>query len=132
MLEFFMLGASNPKSLQKRMATVTGFPMLPPLFSLGFHYSRWEETSANKIIEYNDKFEQYGFPLDVLWMDIGHTYDNEYFNFNKVTFGEQDLDMMRSIINVSDRRLVVITDPHIKFTESYNVYKKGLMLDRQL
>ena len=65
-------------------------------------------------------------------MDIGHTYDNEYFNFNKVTFGEQDVDMMRSIINVSDRRLVVITDPHIKFTESYNVYKKGLMLDRQL
>jgi alpha-glucosidase (family GH31 glycosyl hydrolase) len=105
---------------------VTGFPNLPPLFSLGFHYSRWEDTSASKIIEYNDKFEQYGFPLDVLWMDLGYTYDNQYFEFDPFTFPEKEVDMMRSIINVSDRRLVVITDPHIKYTETYKVYKKGL------
>ena len=132
MMEFFLLGASNPKSLQKRLATVTGFPTLPPFFSLGFHYSRWEETSSQRIIEYNDKFEEHGFPLDVLWMDLGYTLDNEYFVFNLLTFNQKDVELMRSIINVSDRRLVVITDPHIKFTESYKVYKKGLYLDRLL
>ena len=63
-------------------------------------------------------------------MDLGYTYDNQYFSFNPVTFNEQDVELMRSVINVSDRRLVVITDPHIKFTETNKVYKKGLTLDR--
>ena len=41
-IEFFMIAASNPKRIHKRLATITGFPFLPPLYSLGFHYSRWE------------------------------------------------------------------------------------------
>ena len=65
-------------------------------------------------------------------MDLGYTKDNEYFVFNPITFNKYDVDLMRSIINVSDRRLVVITDPHIKFSESYPVYKNGLYLDKIL
>jgi mannosyl-oligosaccharide alpha-1,3-glucosidase len=57
MLEFFIIAATSPKRLQKLLATVTGFPALPPFFSLGFHYSKWEDTSAARIIEYNEKFE---------------------------------------------------------------------------
>ncbi len=79
MLEFFIIASTSPKRLQKRLATVTGFQALPPIFSLGFHYSKWEETSAARIIDLNEKFEAYGFPLDVLWMDIGHTFENKYF-----------------------------------------------------
>jgi alpha 1,3-glucosidase len=56
-LEFFMIGASTPKRIHKRLATITGFQALPPLFSLGFHYSRWEDTSAQKVRQYNEKFE---------------------------------------------------------------------------
>jgi alpha-glucosidase (family GH31 glycosyl hydrolase) len=65
-------------------------------------------------------------------MDIGYTFSNEYFAFNPVTFSEKDVDMMRAVINVSDRRLVVITDPHIKNTETCKVFKKGIELDRLL
>ncbi len=36
---------------------------------------------------------------------------------------------MKSVISISDRRLVVITDPHIKYEESYQVYYKGLEID---
>lgn len=49
-----MIGASKTKRIHHLLSTITGFPNLPPLFSLGFHYSRWEETSAQKIIHYND------------------------------------------------------------------------------
>jgi len=37
---------------------------------------------------------------------------------------------MKAVINISDRRLVVITDPHIKYLDTYKVYSKGLALDR--
>ena len=63
-------------------------------------------------------------------MDIGYTLDNKYFQFNPFTFNENDITLMKSVINISDRRLVVITDPHIKYQDSYNVYQKGLKIDR--
>lgn len=47
-------------------------------------------------------------------MDIGHTNNNMYFTFNPILFNDEDLEAMRTVINISDRRLVVITDPHIK------------------
>lgn len=65
-------------------------------------------------------------------MDLGYTFENEYFVFDPILFPQKDVDMMNSIINVSDRRLVVITDPHIKITEEYLVFKKALALDRLL
>lgn len=109
-----MIAAFTPKRIHKRLSTVTGFPNLPPIWSLGFHYSRWEQTSARKIMDYNDKFEEHGFPVDVFWMDLGHTEDNMYFTFNRQHFNSTDLEDMSNLINVSDRRLVAITDPHIK------------------
>lgn len=74
-IDFFMFGGSSPKANQLKLATLTGFAPLPPLFSLGFHYSKWEKTTARKVMTYNDQFEANGFPLDVLWLDIGHTND---------------------------------------------------------
>jgi hypothetical protein len=35
---------------------------------------------------------------------------------------------MKSIIDYSDRRLVVITDPHIKVDNKFKVYSEGLAL----
>lgn len=48
---------------------------MPPLNSLGFHYCKWEETSAKRLLHLDTKFEENNFPLDVLWMDIGYTQD---------------------------------------------------------
>ena len=124
-MEFFMIGSSTPKRLQKLLGTITGFAPIPPLFSLGFHYSRWEKTSARKVVDYNERFEENGFPLDVLWLDLGHTYDNMYFTWNPFTFGEYEIEDMKNALSVSDRKIVVITDPHIKQSELYHVYKRG-------
>jgi len=128
-LEFFLFGAKTPKRNQKLLAKLTGFAPIPPLFSLGFHYSKWESTTARKVMTYNDKFEENGFPLDVLWLDIGHTNDGQYFTFDPLHFNVSDLENLRNKINVSDRRLVVITDPHIKQSPFYHVYMGGKGLE---
>ena len=56
-LEFFIFASHNPKAQMKKLATITGFPRLPPWWSLGFHYSKWEETSAERVMELDSKFE---------------------------------------------------------------------------
>ncbi len=101
---------------------MSGFQTLPPWFSLGFHYSKWDhETSAKQIIRLNDEFESNGFPVDVFWMDLPYTNGNRYFTFNQDTFNSADLQEMSLAVIRSDRRLVVITDPHIKNDEWYHV-----------
>ena len=39
---------------------------------------------------------------------------------------------MNDVIDYSDRRMVVITDPHIKVDETFNVYTKGFDIDMEV
>lgn len=45
-MEFFILTNSvlngGPKYISYKLALITGFAQLPPYYSLGFHYSKWE------------------------------------------------------------------------------------------
>ena len=88
---------------------------MTPIHMLGFHFCKWYNISADMMMQRNRDFTNYGFPVDVLWMDIGCTYEFQYFQFNPSTFNVNDLATMKSVINISTRRLVVITDPHIKY-----------------
>ena len=57
-IDFFIINSANgPKYIMKKLTTITGKMKLPPFYSLGFHYSKWEETSALKLIDYDLKFE---------------------------------------------------------------------------
>ena len=47
-LEFYLLGAEgNPKKLQKKLSELTGYTPMPPMHSLGYHFSKWEDNSAH-------------------------------------------------------------------------------------
>ncbi len=43
---------------------------MPPIESLGYHFSKYAEVSADIMIQRDSDFESYGFPVDVYWMDI--------------------------------------------------------------
>ena len=75
------------------------------------------------MIERDSEFESYGFPVDVYWMDILYAPKYEYFIFDPKKFA--GLDQMNSQVENNKRRLVVITDPHIKAAESYPVFADG-------
>ncbi|CDW76776.1 neutral alpha-glucosidase ab [Stylonychia lemnae] len=97
-----------------------------------FHYSKWEqESSAKRTISYSKEFDRHQIPLDVIWLDIPHTDGNRYFTFNQETFNDEDLALMSASIRSSQRRLVVITDPHIKQDPLYKTYSIGKSLDKE-
>ena len=73
----------------------------------------------------NDKFEENGIPVDVFWVDLPYSFDKRYFVFNPKTFGKKDLDILKDVLDLSNRKMVVITDPHIKYDYSYSVYSEG-------
>jgi alpha 1,3-glucosidase len=117
------------------LAIVSGYMPLPPIHTLGFHFCKWANVSAEMIIERNKNFTMYGFPVDVLWMDIewADQYSDpagyEYFIFNPQNFTTHQILKMNSEIEASKRRLTVIVDPHIKAISNYAVWEDGIVLE---
>ena len=93
---------------------------------LGFHYSRWEHITASEMIKRNQEFTLNKFPVDVFWLDIEHTPQKQYFEWNRTTFPQELVEVMSHQIRAESRRLVVITDPHIRADPGYRAYLHGL------
>ena len=66
------------------------------------------------MIERNNKFTEHGFPVDVLWLDIDHTYNNRYFHFNPFTYPLNMVEKLNTAVREAGRHMVLIADPHIK------------------
>lgn len=101
---------------------------------LGFHFCKWANISAEMLMQRNQDFTSYGFPVDVLWMDIewADQYSDpqgyQYFMFNPQNFTTEQITQMNAEIEASHRRITVIVDPHIKASEDYHVYQNGIEL----
>eukprot|EP00347_Sterkiella_histriomuscorum_P011592 403371866 len=120
-------GQNSAKRVQKIYADITGYQVLPPLFSLGFHYSKWEsQTSAKRLMEWNKKFSQARIPVDVFWMDIPAMNKTQYFQLDPYKFQPYEVKQMKKEIHQEkERYFVVITDPHIKQSLDYDVFLMG-------
>jgi len=81
------------------------------------------------IMDRSDNFTKTGFPVDVLWSDIEHTDAKAYFTFNKTSWPIAKVNELDQKIQQAKRRLVLITDPHIKVDTEYPVYANGLALE---
>ncbi|KAF5400528.1 Neutral alpha-glucosidase AB precursor [Paragonimus heterotremus] len=123
---FIMLGR-NPAAVAKAYLHLTGSTPLPPLFALGYHQSRWNYNDEQDVRTVDQRFDEHGIPMDVIWLDIEHTDGKRYFTWDKVKFpnpGE-----MVDKLNVKGRKLVTVVDPHIKQDVNWALYKEGLEQD---
>jgi len=124
--------STSPNRLSHKLASLTGFQSLPPFHALGFHYSRWESemyTSSAQMIQLNEKFEESEFPVDTFWIDIGYSVGNQYFAYDIRRFSREGVRVMNEVMEYSGRRLVIITDPHIKVDQAYRVYVEGQSIE---
>lgn len=113
-MEFFVFGSNQgPKNVQTALSEMTGFAPIPSYNSLGFHFCKWEYNSAQMLIDRSNDFTKNGFPVDVLWSDIEYAQHLEYFVFNETTFPQVTIMKLNQVIQKAQRRLVIITDPHI-------------------
>ena len=127
-LELFIFGNSirnkGPKRVLQKLAIISGYPSMPPYFSLGFHYSKWEPISTKYTLNLLNQFDRLQIPLDVLWLDIEYATGKRYFQFDKDRFA--DVELLTSKIQELEKKLTVITDPHIKSDSSFFVYAQGM------
>lgn len=125
-LEFQVHAAHSPAELHASLRQVWQPPTAPPLWSFGFHQSRWGYRSGSEVSELVDEFAAKEIPLDVLHLDIDHMEDYRSFTFSKERFpnAKEMLD------GFAERgvRTVTIIDPGLRFDpgSGYEACDSGL------
>jgi len=125
-LDLMLLPGPRPADVFHQYADTTGYPSLPPLFSLGYHQCRWNYKDQKDVAQVDAKFEELDFPYDVIWLDIEHTDDKRYFTWNSQLFPNPA--QMQQEIAAHGRRMVTIVDPHVKRDTNYYIHKTATEL----
>lgn len=119
---YFITGA--PDRLLERYTGLTGRPGLPPLWSLGYHQSRWGYKSAADIRQVAAGFREHNLPLSAISMDIDYMRGYRVFTVDPERF--PDLPGLARELADHGIHLVTIIDPGVKVDPSYEVYRQGL------
>ncbi|EEH42703.1 glucan 1,3-alpha-glucosidase ROT2 [Paracoccidioides brasiliensis Pb18] len=119
LLDVFVFLGPTPHALSKKYGELTGFTQLPQHFAIGYHQCRWNYVTDEDVRDVDRKFDLYQIPYDVIWLDIEYTDQKKYFTWDPHTF--PDPDGMQKQLDNSERKLVVIIDPHIKNEANYPI-----------
>ncbi|XP_030643249.1 neutral alpha-glucosidase C [Chanos chanos] len=111
-IDCFILLGPTPAKAFCQYAELTGYQALPSLFSLGYHQCRWNYNDEADVKEVDAGFDKHNIPYDVIWLDIEHTKGKRYFTWDPKCF-PNPVDMQEHLQR-KNRKLVVISDPHIK------------------
>ncbi len=121
-LDYFLL-TGEVQDLSTGFSEISGKPMMPPEWGLGFHQSRYSYMSSKEISEVASGFEENDLPVSAIHMDIDHMDGYRVFTFDKERFGDVE-NLSRELMG-KGIRIVTIIDPGIKKDQNYEVYRKG-------
>ena len=113
---FIMTGC--PKDIMNAYIKLFGEACLPPLWSIGFHQSRWSYKNEKEVLEIARKMRHRSIPCDAIYLDTDQTRDKKVFSwdfnrFPKPVRMNQRLEELgfKSVVNVKPIALLDLTDP---------------------
>ena len=111
-----------------RYTQLTGRPMLPPRWALGFHQSRWGYPDEATVEAVAARFRTEQIPADAMWLDIQHMRGYRSFTFDPATYPDPAAFIAR--LDAQGFRVVTIEDPGIKVDPGWDVYDsaQGVLL----
>src|SRR5262249_19066483 len=122
---FFFFGPA-PVDVIERYTRVPGRFPLPPLWTLGYHQSRWSYAPASRLEDVANQFRQRGLPCDGLWLDIDYMRGFRSFTWDPTGFPDPAALVAR--LEAAGFKLTAIIDPGIKRDPGagYAVYDDGV------
>lgn len=109
------------RKITKEYCQLTGFPVMPPLFALGYHQSRWGYSSQHEVGIVMRGLDDVHIPFDSLWLDIDHLIQKSPFTFSKNAF--PDPQRLMATLRDNDRYMVKVCDPHFPHNSEHRQYK---------
>ena len=125
-LDYYLLAGPTPAAVLEQLTRLTGRPALPPLWSLGYHQSRWSYPDADHVAAIATEFRRRRIPLDVIHLDIDYMRGYRVFTWDPERFPHPEQTVAR--LRQQDIRTVVIVDPGVKNEQGggYAVAEEGV------
>jgi alpha-glucosidase (family GH31 glycosyl hydrolase) len=95
-MDFFLVISSDPQTLLREHAQLTGFPHLPPLWSLGYQQSHRTLANREEVLSEAKRFREENLPCDVLiylgtgFCPSGWNTGHGSFTFNPKVFDDPE------------------------------------------
>ncbi|ENN82337.1 hypothetical protein YQE_01288, partial [Dendroctonus ponderosae] len=128
LLDLFVLMGPTLSETVRQYTDLTGKPHLPQLWALGHHQSRWAYNNTEDVKDIIGKFDEYRFPMDVLWLDIEYTADRKWFTWSTTSFPDP-IALLDWVEEQGHRKLVPISESNIKVYPEYTIYDDCLRND---
>lgn len=122
-LDIYLVRGGGPREIVRRYTALTGLPALPPLWSLGYHQSRYSYMNQQEVIDTAAQFRANDLPADVIHLDIDYMDGYRVFTWDPERFPEPET-MCREL-HAMGFRVVTIVDPGVKCDRGYSVYREG-------
>lgn len=116
--------AATLAELTRKLQGLVGKTPLPPLWSLGFHQSRWGYGGHHDLLDLDAKFNKYEIPCSGLWLDLDYMDGFRIFEVSGKQF-PKGVQTTATILAENDRRIVPIIDPGVKAEPGYRIYDDG-------
>ncbi|MFI5360220.1 MAG: TIM-barrel domain-containing protein, partial [Halanaerobiales bacterium] len=123
-LNYYFIYGPTIKEVIEKYTYLTGRTPLPPLWSLGYHQSRYSYESEERVREIARKFRERDIPCDVIYLDIDYMDGYRVFTWDKERFPAPK--KMIYDLKKEGFKVVTILDPGVKKERGYPVYDEGL------
>ena len=121
---WIIVGPTLPE-LTRKLQKLVGVTPLPPLWSLGYHQSKWGYEGHDDLLKLDAEFTKHQIPCDGLWLDLDYMRDYRIFTVSKDKFPNGPQETADELTKTG-RRIVPIIDPGVKKDPGYDVYDDGL------
>uniref|UniRef100_A0A671FXC9 Maltase-glucoamylase n=1 Tax=Rhinolophus ferrumequinum TaxID=59479 RepID=A0A671FXC9_RHIFE len=126
-LDFYVFLGNTPEQVVQEYLELIGRPAMPAYWALGFHLSRYDYESLDKMKQVVERNRAAQLPYDVQHADIDYMDERKDFTYNPVDF--KGFPEFAEELHNNGQKLVVIVDPAISNMSSpsdpYGPYDRG-------
>jgi len=124
----WVLYGETLKDLTRKFQSLIGKMPLPPLWSLGYHQSRWGYAGETDLLALDAKLAQHRIPCDGLWLDIDYMDGYRLFTYGEGLF-PNGAQATAKALRRNRRKMIPIIDPGLKQDPTYAAYADGAEKD---
>ena len=117
--------ADTPDELTREYHDIVGYPVLTPMWALGWHQCKWGYKNTQELREVKANYESFNLPLDTIWSDIDYMDAYKDFTYDPVDYA--DLPEFVDDIHKENYQYIPILDAGIAQRENqgYSAYDSG-------
>lgn len=108
---YYFIYGKDYKEIHQQYIALTGQPIMPPKWALGFAQSRGLYTKENQALEVAGEFRKRKIPIDIIYQDIGWTQNLQDFEWRKGNYTNPKA--MLNKLKDNGFKMIVSQDPVI-------------------